>query len=33
MTDPPAPLRALLRLRLALIANILDNLPLQVRFW
>jgi hypothetical protein len=27
MTDPLAPLRALPRLRLAPIANILDNLP------
>jgi len=33
MTDPLAPLRALPRLRLALNANILDNPPLQVRFW
>jgi hypothetical protein len=33
MTDPLAPLRALPRLRLAPIANILDNPPLQVRFW
>jgi len=33
MTDPLAPLRALPHLRLAPIANILDNPPLQVRFW
>lgn len=33
MTDPLAPLRALSRLRLAPIANILDNPQLQVRFW
>ncbi|SEE48224.1 hypothetical protein SAMN05444161_5909 [Rhizobiales bacterium GAS191] len=32
MTDPLAPLRALPRLRLAPIANILGNPPLQVRW-
>ncbi len=33
MTDPLAPLRALPRLRLARVANILDNPLLQVRSW